>query len=269
MVNENYLSEIMRHTKDPSVGLVSNLIHGVGGRSMGAVLENLHLNSFIIGSVSFLDRFLKMPCVIGKSMLMKKNDLEALGGLEAFKDILAEDFIIGREMQRAGKKVVLSSYLIGNVNEYWDIKRFLNRHTRWGKLRWQIGGVKYFSEILANPFFVATLPVAFKGPSREALSFAAVVGLIKVLGDSVMGRRIASLSGELSAKTPSPFTYFLAPLKDFIIGIVWFVPLLSSTIVWRGNRYVIGKDSRLSPCSESGFWSWGYRMTESIRARVA
>jgi ceramide glucosyltransferase len=190
MVDKNYLQEIMGHTSDPSVGLVSNPIRGIGGRSIGAVLENLHLNSFIIGSVSFLDRFLKMPCVIGKSMLMKKDDLDALGGLEAFKDILAEDFIIGREMQRAGKKVVLSNYVISNVNEYWDIKRFLNRHTRWGKLRWQIGGVKYFSEILANPFFVAALPVLFKGPSREALSFAAIVGLIKVLGDSVMGRRI-------------------------------------------------------------------------------
>jgi len=149
------------------------------------------------------------------------------------------------------------------------IKRFLNRHTRWGKLRWQIGGVKYFSEILANPVFVAALPVLFKGPSREALSFAAVVGLIKVLGDSVMGRRITSLSGEQGVQTPAPFIYFLAPLKDLIIGIVWFVPLVSSTIVWRGNRYVIGKDSRLSPCSDTGFWSWGFRITESIRARVA
>jgi ceramide glucosyltransferase len=255
MVDNNYLQEIMRHTNDPSVGLVSNLIRGIGGRTIGAVLENLHLNSFIIGSVSFLDQFLKMPCVIGKSMLMKKNDLEALGGLEAFKDILAEDFIIGREMQRAGKKVVLSNYLISNVNEHWDIKRFLNRHTRWGKLRWQIGGVKYFSEILANPFFVATLPILFKGPSREALSFAAIVGLIKVLGDSVMGRRIASSSEEQGVQTTSPFIYFLAPLKDLIIGIVWFVPLLSSTIVWRGNRYIIGKDSRLSPCLETGFWN--------------
>ncbi len=269
MVGKDYLREIMRHTNDPAVGLVCNPIRGIGGRSVGAVLENLHLNSFVIGSVSFLDRFLKMPCVIGKSMLMKKDDLEALGGLGAFKDILAEDFIIGREMQRAGKKVVLSNYLISNVNEYWNIKRFLNRHTRWGKLRWQIGGIKYFSEILANPFFVATLPVLFKGPSREALSFAAVVGLIKVLGDSVMGRRINSLSEEQDMQTPSPFTYFLSPPKDLIIGIVWFVPLVSSTIVWRGNRYVIGKDSRLSPCSDTGFWSWGFRIAESIRIRVA
>ncbi len=269
MVDENYLAEITRRAHDPEVGLVSNVIRGAGGRSLGSVLENLHLNSFILGSVSFLDRFLGMPCVIGKSMLMKKEDLEALGGLAAFKDILAEDFIIGREMQRAGKKVVLSSYLISNVNEYWGIKRFLNRHTRWGKLRWKIGGAKYISELLANPVFIATLPILLKGPSAETLSLAALTGLIKVFGDSLIGRTIEASAERTYLHKQSPLVYFLVPVKDIIIGMLWFVPLLSSTVVWRGNRYVIGKDSRLSPCPDTGVWSWGYRITDSIRARVA
>jgi ceramide glucosyltransferase len=269
MVDKNYLREVIRHTADPSVGLVSNLIRGVGGRSIGAILENLHLNSFIMGSVSFLDRCLGMPCVIGKSMLMKKDDLEALGGLAAFKDILAEDFIIGREMQRSGKRVVLSNYLVSNVNEYWGVKRFLNRHTRWGKLRWKIGGAKYLSELLVNPVFMATLPVLLKGPSRETLSFAAFIGLVKVLGDSLLGRTIESSAARTYLHKQSQLTYFLVPVKDIIIGMLWFVPLLSSTVVWRGNRYVIGNDSRLSPCPDTGVWSWGYRVTDSIRARIA
>ena len=269
MVGTDYLREITRHTQNPVVGLVSNAIRGVGGRSIGAILENLHLNSFILGSVSFLDRFLGMPCVIGKSMLMKKSDLEALGGLEAFKDILAEDFIIGREMQRVGKKVVLSNYLISNVNEYWGIKRFLNRHTRWGKLRWRIGGISYFSELLANPVFVAALAAIVSGPSRITLAFAGLIGLIKVLGDSLIGRTIETVTPRNDMDKPSPLIYFLAPVKDIVIGIVWFVPLVSSTVVWRGNRYLIGKDSRLSRCPETGFWSWGYRITDVIRARFA
>ncbi|HYA86283.1 MAG TPA: ceramide glucosyltransferase [Nitrospirota bacterium] len=269
MVDKNYLREIMRHTENPEVGLVSNLIQGVGGRSIGALFENLHLNSFIIGSVSFLDRFLGMPCVIGKSMLMKKDDLEALGGLAAFKDFLAEDFIIGREMRRSGKRIILSSYLVSNVNEYWGVKRFLNRHTRWGKLRWKIGGVKYCSELLANPVFIASLPVLLKGPSRETLSCVALVGLVKILGDALIGRAIEASSRRTDVHKQSPAVYLLAPVKDILIGILWFVPLLSSTVVWRGNRYLIGRDSRLSPCPETGFWSWSYRITDNIRARMA
>jgi ceramide glucosyltransferase len=269
MVEKDYLRSIAKHTTDPSVGLVSNLIRGVGGRSLGAVLENLHLNSFIIGSVSFLDRVLGMPCVIGKSMLMKKSDIEAIGGLKAFKDVLAEDFIIGREMQKSGKKVVLSSYLINNVNEYWGVKRFLNRHTRWGKLRWKIGGAKYVSELLANPIFIASLPLLFKGPSRETVFLAAFVSLVKILGDSVLGRRMHVPASDSTMRVPSQLAYFLVPAKDVMIGILWFVPLVSSTVIWRGNRYSIGDDSRLSPSPETGIWSWKYRITDSIRERVA
>ena len=73
MVNRNYLEEIVKHMEDPGVGLVSNIIKGTGGYSFGSIFENLHLNSFIMGSVCFLDKFLKMPCVVGKSMLMKKE----------------------------------------------------------------------------------------------------------------------------------------------------------------------------------------------------
>ncbi len=269
MVDNNYLQELVRHTADPAVGLVSSVIRGVGGRSLGAQFENLHLNSFIIGSVSFLDRVMGMPCVIGKSMLMKKTALEALGGLVAFKDILAEDFIIGREMDKSGKKVVLSNHLISNVNEYWDIKRFMNRHTRWGKLRWKIGGAKYISELLVNPVFIAALPILLTGVSRVTLSFVVFIALVKVLGDLMLGKTIESTAAPTYVYKQSPFTYFLVPVKDIIIGLLWFVPLLSSTVVWRGNRYVIGQDSRLSPCPEKGVWSWGYRITDSIRARVA
>jgi len=268
MVDNTYLRKIMRYSQDQDIGLVSNLIKGVGGRSVGARLENLHLNSFIIGSVSFLDRFLGMPCVIGKSMLMKKDNLRDLGGLERFKDFLAEDFVIGREMHKMGKRVVLSNYLVSNVNEFWTIKRFLNRHTRWGKLRWKIGGYRYFSEILANPVFTAVVPILINGPSRITISLAVLIGLIKTMGDVFIGKAI-ELQGSATFKKHSPLTYLLTPFKDIIIGIVWFVPLVSSTVIWRGNRYIIGKDSRLSPCPATGVWSWGYRVTDIIRARFA
>ena len=161
MVESNYLREIMGPMGEPEVGLVSNLIRGMGGRSLGSVFENLHMNSFVMGSVCFLDSFLKMPCVVGKSMLMRRADLEAIGGFHAVKDVLAEDYLIGKKMAENGKRVVLSSHMVNNVNHYWGIRRFINRHTRWGKLRWKIGGPKYLSELIGNAPFMASLPVVF------------------------------------------------------------------------------------------------------------
>ena len=259
-VEKNYLKEIMTHMKDPEVGVVSNIIQGVGARSIGSALENLHLNSFVMGSVCFLDKFLKMPCVVGKSMLMRKKDIEAIGGFRAVKNVLAEDYIIGKKMQKSGKKVILSKHIIRNVNEYWGIRRFLNRHTRWGKLRWKIGGAGYFSELFSNAVFMSSLPLLWE-PSRITLAFAAFVSLIKMIGDFYIGRKTKSGMNCLF--------YLLSPVKDIIIGLIWFVPLLSNTVTWRGNRYRIGKDSMLLPCPEAGLWSLRYRAMDAIKARFA
>jgi len=260
MVGRNYLKEIARHMQDPDVGLVSNLIQGTGGRSVGSIFENLHLNSFIMGSVCFLDRFLKTPCVVGKSMLMRKRDLEAIGGFSAVKDVLAEDYLIGKKIEGTGKKVVLSHYMIRNVNHYWGIRKFLNRHIRWGKLRWRIGGFRYFSELIANPVFMSSIPMFLWGPSKITASLLVASSCIKIMGDFYIGRIIRAPMRSL--------LYFLSPVKDMIIGIIWFVPILSNTVVWRGNRYIIGKDSFLLPCKETG-WSWTYRLTDAIKARFA
>ncbi len=260
MVEKNYLREIVKNLSDDNVGLVTNIIRGTGGLSLGAKLENLHLNTFIISSVCFLDRFLKMPCVIGKSMLMRKKDIEAIGGLEAFKDFLAEDYVIGYNIHKSGKRVVLSSYTIDNVNEYWEVKKFLNRHTRWGKLRWKIGGGKYLSEMLGNPVFMSIISLVLN-ISWFTFFFALWISLVKILFDIYLGNLIKT---EMNKKV-----YLLSPFKDIIIGILWFVPLLSNTVVWRGNRYKIGKHSLLLPYEYSGILAWRYRIISAIKERFA
>jgi ceramide glucosyltransferase len=261
LVGPDYLRSIARHLADPSVGLVTNLIRGTGGRTLGSLFENLHLNSFIVGSVSFLDRFLKMPCVIGKSMLMRKRDLERIGGFDAVKDVLAEDFVIGRKIHESGLRVVVDSYLINNENQYWDVRRFLNRHTRWAKLRWKIGGFRYLSELLANPVFLACLPLAWCGLSGPAVTLAASAAALKIAGDRSLGIRTGSCMHAAA--------YLLVPVKDVIIGCLWFVPLLSDTVLWRGARYRIEDDSRLVPVQETGIMAWRYRLADRIRERAA
>ncbi len=260
-VEKDYLSDISRHMADASVGLVSNMIRGISGRSVGAVLENLHLNSFIVGSVCFLDKYLRMPCVIGKSMLMRKDDLEAIGGFGAVKDLLAEDYIIGERIHRLGKKVLLSNHVINNVNEYWGVKKFINRHTRWGKLRWKIGGAKYFPELLSNAVFMSFIPLIFLPFTKLSLFLAAATSVTKIARDYYLGNRLGA--------DMHPLLYAFTPFKDLVIGSLWFVPVLSNTVAWRGNRYIIGKDSLLFPYPETGLKVWRPRIVTAIKTRLA
>lgn len=236
-VDPDYLKKTVA-AMTPDTGLVTNLIIGEGGKTLGAKLENLQLNSFIILSVCFLDKFLKMPCSIGKSMLMRKSDFEEIGGFNAVKDVLAEDYLIGKLMHGKGKKVVLSSYTIKNINEYWSFKKFLNRHTRWAKIRWKIAGAKYLTELLSNPIFLSSIIPILEGFSKISLSVFLTVALIKITFDLYVSKIIRSSTG-ISA--------ILIPIKDLLVALMWFVPIFNCNINWRGNIYKVGQDTRIIP----------------------
>ena len=132
-VDRSYLKSIIKPLEDPRVGLISNLIRGMGGKTLGSLFENLHLNSFILGNVCFLNKYLSIQCVVGKSMLMRKGDLEAIGGLRAFKDVLAEDHLIGEAIKKRGQKVIVSNYMVNNTNDYWETPKIHEQAYKMGK----------------------------------------------------------------------------------------------------------------------------------------
>jgi hypothetical protein len=41
--------------------------------------------------------------------------------------------------------------------------------------------------------------------------------------------------------------FLVAPVKDLLIGALWFVPLVSMQVSWRGHRMHVGPDTRLAP----------------------
>ena len=135
-VRPDYLSAIAAEMDDPSVGLVSNVIVGAGDKSLGAGCENLHLNTFVAGGVCVGD-ITDRPVVVGKSMLMRRDQLLSLGGFDALRYILAEDYVLGQRYHESGYRVVLSMHPIVTYNRRMGMLRFLSRHLRWAQLRLQ------------------------------------------------------------------------------------------------------------------------------------
>ncbi|HEX14190.1 MAG: ceramide glucosyltransferase [Desulfurella sp.] len=237
IVDKNYIQQTAKYLKNNEVSVVTNLVRGKGALTFGSLLENLQLNTFVVCGMAFLNTKTNIPCVIGKSILFRKKDLEESGGFWHLKDYLAEDFMIGKLATDKNKKVAISNYFVDNVNEFWDTKKFLNRHTRWAKMRYKIGRFYYLSELLSNPVFLALVGFIISGFSKDFLYL--------FVGSAIFKAMLDYYTGYLVSSDIKSIYYFFSPIKDIIIGFIWFVPFFNTKVYWRGKKYLMGKNTLL------------------------
>jgi ceramide glucosyltransferase len=237
-VTPGYLREAVSHFADPRVALVSHLVRGVGARSPGALLDNGHLNTYILGAVCAAALLLRRPLVIGKSMTMRKSALDAAGGLLAVKDYLAEDFRLGVLLHRRGHRVVLSGRPVDTVNTRRTVREFMRRHVRWNRMRVSIAGPAYLFELLGMPLLLAAALAALGGGRLGPLG---VVGAALALRCSFDGGMTLLLD-----ERPVPWRQVaLAPLRDLLVALIWVLAPLSRRVSWRGNHLLLYRGSRL------------------------
>jgi len=237
-VAPDYLAQNVPLLLRPGVGLVCNLIRGRGDSGLGSLLESMHLNTFLLGNTCLLERFGE-KIVVGKSIFFRKSELDFLGGLMRLKDVLAEDYLMGRLYYDWGLDVVVSDHVIDTWTRGWTVRQFLSRHARWGRLRWQLNRVAYVLEFLTNAPFWAVVLALVSGFAPAALAILVSAFLVKAAGDQLCNLRLQS------PVRSAPL--LLSPIKDVLVAMLFPVPLFSSHTNWRGNRLRLTRGTLLVP----------------------
>ena len=233
-VEPGYLKAMVPEVLQPDVGLVISTFCGRGERSFGAFLENLQLNTWILGSMWGMQILTGQGCGMGKSMLFHRRILERIGGWSALEDVLAEDFVFGRRVVAEGLRVHTSHHRITTVNTHWSLDRFLNRHVRWSTLRRHISPVAYLGEPLLNPLIGAGV-LASVGAPLPALGIVAV----KLASDTLLLQRVLG-------RWPRARHLGAMVVKDALLAGVWAVGLTRRRVWWRGTWLRIGAGSVIS-----------------------
>lgn len=229
----SYLREAVRTLgRDSSVGLVTHLFVGEGAATLPAQLEAVQLTGFVAAGAALPTCF-GDAAVIGKSMLFSRSELERLGGLDRVRDVLAEDYVIGKMFQHAGRKVALGSTVLTNVIGRPSLRTVFDRQLRWSMLRWRLRPQAHVLEPVSNPLVVLPLLALLIGGWAFAWYLAMVL-----LRDGYGARR-------LGAKMSLLLPILLAPLRDLLALVVWLVTPLKRHVRWRGHRVRVGAGTLL------------------------
>ena len=231
------LAGMVAHLEQPGVGLVSSPIAGGAGRGAGALLDAFQLDTFVMGGVAALDRFFGAVCVVGKSMLLRRGVLDAIGGFAHLSRYLAEDQVCGQEVAALGLRVVVTGGTVTNVPGRQTVRQFAARHLRWAKIRRRISPLGYLGELLLNPSVPAIGAVAVARTWEAAAFLAAVVavsGLVAAVAERSLGVRRSLLAYPV-----------LVLARDLLVGVLWAVPWISPRVRWRGNAFVLRRRTLL------------------------
>jgi ceramide glucosyltransferase len=244
-VPADYLRDLVAHRARAGGGLVWSLFRGINGRGLGGMLESLQLNVAVMGGVSALMRLLKIPCAVGKSMLIHRDDLDFIGGLRFLGQFLAEDQICAEELARSGRPVTVTGHLIDNVLGRRSFKDFAGRHLRWARLRRRVSLPGFLGEALLNPTFIA-----FASLFALRTADAAIVAGLALAAMTIVNSSTERLLG---VRRPGWAYPMLELALSSARGVLWFAAIASGTVVWRGNVLALGPRSRIilkSPAPE-------------------
>lgn len=239
-VPPDYLDEIAAHFEDARVGLVTHAVAGVGESRFGSRMDNLHLASAIGAGMIGAKRVVGQDVVVGKSMALRRADLDALGGFEIVADVLAEDYVLGRMVGRQlGKRVVVARAPVLNVSQRRAARDFFKRYQRWSVIHRQaIGGRLYAAQALMHPTMIAA-GAWLAHPSMLTFGGFGAACALKLAYDGAALKLLRG--GRLPWRT-----VLSSPAKDALLACAWWSGLVRREIEWRGNPLRVLPGTRLA-----------------------
>jgi ceramide glucosyltransferase len=236
-VTPDMLATIAAEFQAERLGLATCPYRAVPGRSFWSTLEAIGLNTEFIGGVLVARMLDGMKFALGPTIAARRQTLERIGGWDAVKDYLAEDFVMGKLAAECGDGVILSSYAIEHLIGAQPFAANIRHRLRWNRSTRRSRPWGYIGQVFTNPLPPALVLCAVKPEWWPVLAATAVV-------------RAAAGWATAGHVLRDPLTrrlWWLTPLQDVASFLVWMAGFFGNTIVWRGRKYHLLRDGRFEP----------------------
>lgn len=232
-VDRDFLRNVIPPLFDRKLGLVTCLYRGDPASDFWSFLEALGMSVEMPSGVVMADMLEGIRFALGPAVALRRDALDAIGGIRATADYYSDDYVLGNKIWAAGFRVMFSHYFVHHVLTPRPFLRTLGDQLRWMKSTrhsrpWgHIGSGLTF----AMPFgLLGFISATALGEIRIGLSFLLAAFLNRVIQSIVVGGWIL--------RDPRALAFcWLYPLRDLQGFGVWVASFLSHTFYWRGEIY--------------------------------
>jgi len=231
-VGPDYLTTVTAPLLDPAVGLVTCIYRGVPTQRIWSRLGAMYINEWYVPSVLLAWLFGHQGYVSGQTLCLRRDTLEAIGGLPAIANHLAEDYRMGELVRGLGLRIVLSPYVVHGEHDEPDLDS-LTRH----ELRWMRTIRVLRPRSFRWMFLTFSLPLAIAGIVLASAESSLLTAAWLLFGTAVLARLALHFMHRLRGNRPLFSDFWLLPARDLLICWVWCRSFFSLRVTWRGNEF--------------------------------
>jgi ceramide glucosyltransferase len=235
-VEPDYLATMTAPLRDPGVGLVTCIYRDVPTARVWSRLGAMYVNEWYMPSVLLAGLFGFRGYVSGQTLCLRRETLEAIGGLKTVVNHLADDYQLGNLVRGLGLRIALSRYLVAAQHDEVTLSSLIQHELRWMRTLRVLRprSFRFLFLSFSLPLAVSGLLLSFAEPALSMtawLLFWITVGarlLLHVMHRLPRERLLADL--------------WLLPVGDLVICGVWCGCFFTSRILWRNNTFEIDAD---------------------------
>ena len=239
-VRPDFITTISEELSANAGGLVTCLYRAGEAPGLPSKLEAVGISSEFAPGVLVAQMGGGISFAFGACIALTKKTIEAIGGFPAIAPYLADDYMLGNLVCKAGLPVKLSSCVVETVLSRLSTGGFFKHQLRWARGIRACAPWGHTGSLITNGTALSFLYFAFSGFSRQGLFvFATVVAVrlwmawmvgVRRLGDDILRHNL-----------------FLAPLRDFFSLAIWSAALFGRRVEWRGKVFRLEKHGRMIP----------------------
>ncbi|MGH2443698.1 MAG: bacteriohopanetetrol glucosamine biosynthesis glycosyltransferase HpnI [Chloroflexota bacterium] len=231
-VGPDYLRIVTAPLQDRSVGLVTCLYRAAPTRLICSRLGAMYINEWYMPSVLLAWLFGYQGYASGQTLCIRHETLQAIGGLQATADHLADDHRLGELVRELGLRIVLSPYVLSAEHHEPSFASLTRHEVRWMRTIHVLRPRSFYFV-----FLTFTLPLALFG-----IVLAGGASLIATaawaLFCAVIGARLAlHLAHRFHSNGRLLRDLWLLLGRDLLLFWVWYRSLFTSRVTWRGNEF--------------------------------
>ena len=234
-VGSDYLRLVTVPLLDHSVGLVTSIYRDVPTGSIWSRLGAMYIHEWYMPSVLLAWLFGHQGYVSGQTICLRRDTLQAVGGLQSFANYLADDHRLGELVSGLGLRIVLSPYVV-RADHHESSWGSLARH----ELRWMRTIRALRPRSYCFLFLSFSLPLAIVGILLAAAPTSVSIAAWALFLVTVVARLVLHCVPWLRGDRPLVADLWLVPAQDLLLVWVWLQAFFISRISWRGIEFDIG-----------------------------